>query len=126
MILKSTWIGPSFAHQILRNNLWLLVVGLDCLMNLTFPIYRTAVRFLYVYFMNDKQQQSSDIRKFCKVYNIQLQDNPSSSNTVLLKETKINDTYLNDRRENNEEQNKSFELQTTTSIPSTSMESTSQ
>jgi len=102
-----------------------LVVGLYCLMNLTFPTYRTAVRFLYVYFMNDKQQQSNVIRKFCKVYNIQLQDNPSSSNAALLEETKINDTYLNDRRENNEEQNISFELQTTTSIQPTSMESTS-
>ncbi|CAF1478932.1 unnamed protein product [Rotaria sordida] len=102
-----------------------LVVGLYCLMNLTFPTYRTVVRFLYVYFMNDKQQQSNVIRKFCKVYNIQLQDNPSSSNAALLEETKINDTYLNDRRENNEEQNISFELQTTTSIQPTSMESTS-
>ncbi|CAF1547052.1 unnamed protein product, partial [Rotaria sordida] len=66
--------------------------------------------------MNDKQQQSNVIRKFCKVYNIQLQDNSSSSNAALLEETKINDTYLNDRRENDEEQNISFELQTTTSI----------
>ncbi|CAF3338490.1 unnamed protein product [Rotaria sp. Silwood2] len=102
-----------------------LVVGLYCLMNLTFPTYRSAVRFLYVYFMNDKQQQSNVIRKFCKVYNIQLQDNPSSSNAALLEETKINDMYLNDRRENNEEQNISFELQTTTSTQPTSMESTS-
>lgn len=54
-----------------------ILVGLYCLMNLKFHAYRTAVRFLYVYFLGDTQQQSNSTRRFFKEYNIELQDTPS-------------------------------------------------
>ncbi|CAF5018301.1 unnamed protein product, partial [Rotaria sp. Silwood1] len=54
-------------------------VGLYCLFDLKFYVHRTAIRFLYVYFLNDKQQQSNTIRRFCKEYNIELQHNFSPS-----------------------------------------------
>jgi len=99
-----------------------LIVGLYCLMNLTCQTYCTAIRFLYVYFMNDKQQQSNIIRKNCEVYNIQLHDNPSSSYIVSLEKTEINDVYSTNRHENEKEQNMSNEVQMRTSIEQTQFE----
>jgi hypothetical protein len=54
-----------------------ILVGLYRLMNLKFHAYRTAARFFYVYFLNEKQQQSNSIRRFCNEYNIEIQDKPS-------------------------------------------------
>ncbi|CAF4552687.1 unnamed protein product [Rotaria sp. Silwood2] len=51
-----------------------IIVGLYYLMNLKFHPYRTVARFLCIYLLHDKQQQSSNIRRFCKEYNIDLQD----------------------------------------------------
>ncbi len=45
----------------------------------------------YFYFLNDKQQQSNSIRRFCEEYNIELQDNLSPSPNQL-EETTNNDT----------------------------------
>ncbi|CAF1509964.1 unnamed protein product [Rotaria sp. Silwood1] len=61
--------------------------------------------------MNDKQQQSNIIRNICKVYNIQLHDNPSSSSIASLEQTEINDVYLTNRIENEKEQNMSNDVQ---------------
>ncbi|CAF1255701.1 unnamed protein product [Rotaria sordida] len=72
--------------------------------------------------MNDKQQQSYIIRKFCKVYNIQLHDNPSSVYIVSLEKTEINDVYSTNRHENEKEQNMSNEVQMRTSIEQTQFE----
>ncbi|CAF2713622.1 unnamed protein product [Rotaria sp. Silwood2] len=76
-------------------------VGLYYLMNFKFHAYRAVIRFVYVYFLNDKQQQSNSIRRFCKEYNIELQDKPSpclnpleqttNSNTLNLEELKDDD-----------------------------------
>ncbi|CAF4708623.1 unnamed protein product, partial [Rotaria sp. Silwood2] len=76
-------------------------VGLYYLMNLKFHAYRAVIRFVYVYFLNDKQQQSNSIRRFCKKYNIELQDKPSpclnpleqttNNNTLNLEELKDDD-----------------------------------
>ncbi len=52
-------------------------------MNLKFHACRTALRFFYVYFLNDKQQQSNSIRRFCKEYDIEIQDTPSVSTNPL-------------------------------------------
>lgn len=70
-------------------------------MNLKFHAYRGAIRFLYVYFLNDKQQQSNSIRRFCKEYDIQLQDKllPSLSQ---LEEATNSDTLDLDEPENSE------------------------
>jgi hypothetical protein len=76
-----------------------VLVGLYCLMNLKFHAYRAAVRFLYAYFFNDKQQQSNSIRRFCREYNIELQDKPSSSLNQL-EETTNNNTLDIDEPEN--------------------------
>ncbi|CAF3332358.1 unnamed protein product [Rotaria sp. Silwood2] len=51
-----------------------IIVGLYYLMNLKFHPYRTIARFLYVYLLHDKQLQTSNIRRFCKEYNIELED----------------------------------------------------
>ncbi|CAF4763684.1 unnamed protein product, partial [Rotaria sp. Silwood2] len=76
-------------------------VGLYYLMNLKFHAYRAVIRFVYVYFSNDKQQQSNSIRRFCKEYNIELQNKPSpclnpfeqttNNNTLNLEELKDDD-----------------------------------
>ena len=71
MIYTSHSIEKSFS----------ILVGSYRLLNLKFNPYRAAIRFLYVYFLNDKQQQSNVIRRFCKEYNIEIQDNiPSLPN----------------------------------------------
>ncbi len=70
-------------------------------MNLKFHAYRAAIRFLYVYFLNDKQQQSNNIRRFCKEYNIELQDKLSPSPNQF-EETTNNDTLDLDEPENSE------------------------
>jgi hypothetical protein len=77
-----------------------IIVGLYSLMNLKFNTYRTALRFLYVYFMNDKLQQSNNIRKFCKEYNIALQDKPSSSSISRFEETENNNGLINHENKN--------------------------
>ncbi|CAF4346441.1 unnamed protein product [Rotaria socialis] len=59
-----------------------IIVGLYYLMNLKFHPYRTVARFLCVYLLHDKQQQSSNIRRFCKEYNIELQDQSSLSSDL--------------------------------------------
>jgi hypothetical protein len=68
-------------------------------MNLKFHAYRAAVRFLYVYLLNDKQQQSNSIRRFCKEYDIEIQDKPSSSINQL-EETTNNDNSNLDEPDN--------------------------
>ncbi len=70
-------------------------------MNLKFHAYRAAVRFLYVYFFNDKQQQSNSIRRLCKEYNIELHDKPNSS-VNQLEETTNNNTSNLDEPENDD------------------------
>jgi hypothetical protein len=70
-------------------------------MNLKFHVYRSAVRFLYAYFFNDKQQQSNSIRRFCKEYNIELHDKPNSS-VNQLEETTNNNTLNLDEPENDD------------------------
>ena len=67
-----------------------VLIGLYCLMNLKFHAYRAALRFLYVYFFNDKQQQSNNIRRFCKEYNIEIQEK-SPPSPAELRETEDND-----------------------------------
>ncbi|CAF1996641.1 unnamed protein product [Rotaria magnacalcarata] len=78
-----------------------VLVGLYSLMNLKFHAYRAAVRFLYAYFLNDKQQQSNSIRRFCKEYNIELQSKPSASLNQLATKTN-NNTLDPDELENSD------------------------
>ena len=90
-ICSSNSIEQSFA----------ILVGLYCLMNLKFHAYRSAIRFLYVYFLNDKQQQSNSIRRFFKEYNIELPDKLSRSVSPL--EESMNDNKLDlDESENSD------------------------
>ncbi|CAF1333975.1 unnamed protein product, partial [Adineta steineri] len=58
---------------------------------------------LIVIFLNEKQHQSNCIRKFCKEYNIELQDKPSSSPIHRLEETEDTDPPLNKETEQNDE-----------------------
>jgi hypothetical protein len=88
-------------------------------MNLKFQTYRTAVRFLYVYLMNDKQQQSNNIRKFCKEYNIELEDKLSSSSVVRSEETKNSDADLTDMHEQYNSEEMCSEVQVPTPEPMT-------
>ncbi len=60
-----------------------------------------AVRFLYVYFLNDKQKESNIIRRFFKEYKIEIQDKPSSSINEL-EETTNSDTSNLDELENDD------------------------
>ncbi|CAF4165015.1 unnamed protein product, partial [Adineta steineri] len=73
------------------------------IMNLKFHPHRTAIRFLYVYFLNEKQHQSNCIRKFCKEYNIELQDKSSSSPIDRLEEIENVDPTLNNETEQDDE-----------------------
>ncbi|CAF4760669.1 unnamed protein product [Rotaria magnacalcarata] len=92
-----------------------VLVGLYFLLNLKLDPHRTAIRFLYVYLMVDKGQQSNVIRRFCKEYNIQLPDKPvlkinyrqgiKSSNSVLDNDKTDHDDVLTVlQEENNNEQ----------------------
>ncbi|CAF2820981.1 unnamed protein product [Rotaria sp. Silwood2] len=74
--------------------------------------------------MNDKPQQTNFIRKFRKVYNIELLDNPSSSSSTLLAQTKVNGVYLTNTHENEKEHNMPNAIHMTTSIEPTPIEST--
>ncbi|CAF1560249.1 unnamed protein product [Adineta steineri] len=80
-----------------------IIVSLYCIMNLKFHPHRTAIRFLYVYFLNEKQHQSNCIRKFCKEYNIELQDKSSSSPIDRLEEIENVDPPLNKETEQDDE-----------------------
>ncbi|CAF3506830.1 unnamed protein product [Rotaria socialis] len=50
-----------------------VLVGLYFLLGLKLHPHRTTIRFLYVYLMADKNQQSHVIRRFCKEYNQTIQ-----------------------------------------------------
>ncbi|CAF1009503.1 unnamed protein product [Adineta steineri] len=53
--------------------------------------------------LNEKQHQSNCIRKFCKEYNIELQDKPLSSPVYCLEEIENTDPPLNKETEQNDE-----------------------
>ncbi|CAF4108891.1 unnamed protein product [Adineta steineri] len=80
-----------------------IIVSLYCIMNLKFHPHRTAIRFLYVYFLNEKQHQSNCIRKFCKEYNIELEDKSSSTPIDRLEEIENVDPPLNKETEQDDE-----------------------
>ena len=86
-------------------------------MNLKFHPHRTASRFLYVYLMNDKYQQSNIIRRFCKEYNIEVQDKPiltsvSRSERIENNELLVDGDTTNDNNAltNSHEQNNSKQI----------------
>ncbi|CAF0872283.1 unnamed protein product [Adineta steineri] len=54
-------------------------------------------------FLNEKQHQSNCIRKFCKEYNIELQDKTLSSPVCCLEEIENIDPPLNKETEQNDE-----------------------
>ncbi|CAF3990124.1 unnamed protein product [Rotaria sp. Silwood1] len=114
LICSSHSIEQSFA----------VLVGLYRLLNLKFNPYRSAIRFLYVYFLNDKQQPSNIIRRFCKEYNIEIQENlPSLANQNEEAADSTNNTFSYDVPEDitadqeKENKNTSDQLSTPASNP---------
>ncbi|CAF3978563.1 unnamed protein product, partial [Rotaria magnacalcarata] len=99
--IKFIVIGPSFVLQTQFEQSLAVLVDLYGLMNLKFHAYRAAIRFLYAYFLNDKQQQSNNIRRFCKEYNIELRNKPPASFDQLATKTN-NNTLDPDELENSD------------------------